>query len=795
MLRNIFMILAFAVAAVWPCAAQHAPGTWHFFPMHGESFTKVVDTPSKVYYLTGGSLYSYDKEANETKYYIPGESVSNYGAGQIYYNPAGKYVAVTYDNSSIDLIYDDGRMVAVPDIANSNLLTTKAIRHIGFGPSRMYVATDFGLVVIDDTDHHVVESGMYDTPIDLVAEVNGTILVKAAKKLYASPRSARHKDFSSFSAVNTTAAEVLGMGSSTTAQFPFYINGRVYKGTYDAATNTLSHGTLADVANMSGIAPAAAGWVIYSPTAMVEITPELTATTVTFPAELKNNVTSAWKGSKAVWAANSDGIGCFDISAATPSVLAERHMPAGALLYNAHYMFPSADGSAVYLTNTSTARGFSGVPANYWPYIANQKYTWATGEFTNVSPKLNGTPQGLGTLSSALHPFDPSIIFTATVGTDNDGITIYRDDEFIGNIKASQTPADHGWIYWLMGLTVDPEGNLWLGDRTNNLRMQYFILPAEKVRNIENNFASITPADWLTAKLPECGGDDFTFRVQFSTRKNKNKALIISDYGALTTYDTKGTLSTADDSAVNPSMLTQDGNSVGFGYLTALTEDLTGNIWMGTSEGIVIFNDVEQFGTANPVQVIRPKVARNDGTVYADYLLSTDIINYIAVDANNRKWVATEESGVFLVSADGTEILENFTKDNSPLVSNTVYAVYCSPEGNDVLLSTPAGMMLYSSTASPAADDYSEVFAYPNPVRPDYEGWITVQGLMNDSLVKIADAQGNVVASGRSEGGMFVWDGCNSAGERVRSGIYLVLASQYDGSSSSGIVTKIVVIN
>ncbi len=66
---------------------------------------------------------------------------------------------------------------------------------------------------------------------------------------------------------------------------------------------------------------------------------------------------------------------------------------------------------------------------------------------------------------------------------------------------------------------------------------------------------------------------------------------------------------------------------------------------------------------------------------------------------------------------------------------------------------------------------------------------------MDNSLVKIADISGNVLHQGRSEGGIFTWDGCNAAGERVRSGVYLVLASQNASGNSSGVVTKIMVIN
>ena len=103
--------------------------------------------------------------------------------------------------------------------------------------------------------------------------------------------------------------------------------------------------------------------------------------------------------------------------------------------------------------------------------------------------------------------------------------------------------------------------------------------------------------------------------------------------------------------------------------------------------------------------------------------------------------------------------------------------------------------MAYSSTSSPAKDDYSEVLAYPNPVRPGYDGYINITGLMDNSLVKITDAAGNVFFQTVSEGGMVTWDGCNAAGERVKSGVYYVFASSNADGSNSAVVTKILFIN
>ncbi|MDE6334354.1 MAG: hypothetical protein K2L77_06875, partial [Muribaculaceae bacterium] len=331
----------------------------------------------------------------------------------------------------------------------------------------------------------------------------------------------------------------------------------------------------------------------------------------------------------------------------------------------------------------------------------------------------------------------------------------------------------------------------------------YKMLPKASLDVLKKNPKSIEEKDaagnykyWMQPSwsLDDVGRPDMKFRFSSFT----DKGLRIGNFFLTWTgYDTKGTPQVSDDTYnVFRSVVDQDGNTLShFGQV--VIEDKKGCFWVGTNTGIITVDDMDQLGgTGNSVlNVRRPKVARNDGTIYADYLLDSENIICIAVDPNNKKWIGTANSGLFYVSEDGSEILAEFRTDNSPLLSNTITMLACDPHGNDVLIGTPEGLLVYSSDSAPAADDYSEVYAYPNPVRPDYTGWITIAGLMDKSLIKIADQQGNVIWSGKSEGGMAQWDGCDAAGNRVRSGVYMVMASQNAAGNASGAVCKIVVIN
>ena len=109
-------------------------------------------------------------------------------------------------------------------------------------------------------------------------------------------------------------------------------------------------------------------------------------------------------------------------------------------------------------------------------------------------------------------------------------------------------------------------------------------------------------------------------------------------------------------------------------------------------------------------------------------------------------------------------------------------------------MGTSSGVLEYESSSVSPAPTYDDVLVYPNPVRPEYTGAITIKGLMDNSLIKISDASGNVITSLQSSGGVATWDGLNASGERIKSGVYFVLASENENETSSAIVAKFLVI-
>lgn len=238
--------------------------------------------------------------------------------------------------------------------------------------------------------------------------------------------------------------------------------------------------------------------------------------------------------------------------------------------------------------------------------------------------------------------------------------------------------------------------------------------------------------------------------------------------------------------------ITTDGGSLSNCYPRCITEDKSGNMWVGTNLGPFMIEPSEMMKDNSILTQV--KVPRNDGTDYADYLLSGLDISCIAIDGGGRKWFGTNGNGVYLISADNMEQLQHFTAENSSLLSNNIESIAINDQTGEVFFGTSLGLCSYMSDATTTNDemDDDKVWAYPNPVDPSYTGLITVVGLSLNADVKILTSSGVLVAEGRSNGGTFTWDGCDQKGKRVASGVYMVVTATSEGKK--GVVCKIAVV-
>ena len=218
--------------------------------------------------------------------------------------------------------------------------------------------------------------------------------------------------------------------------------------------------------------------------------------------------------------------------------------------------------------------------------------------------------------------------------------------------------------------------------------------------------------------------------------------------------------------------------------------DRNGEIWVGTLQGIEVFYNTDCIFTDEECDA-QEILIEQDGNF--QLLLETETITAIEIDGGNRKWIGTQTSGVYLLSDDGIDQIQRFTEDNSPLISNTIQDISFNFSTGEVFFATDKGIVSFIGTATGFDGEINETSIYPNPVREDYEGVVTIDGLTFRTDVRITDINGNIVHSTTSDGGRALWNGKNENGQRVSTGVYLVFATNRDGSETT--VGKIAVVN
>jgi len=347
------------------------------------------------------------------------------------------------------------------------------------------------------------------------------------------------------------------------------------------------------------------------------------------------------------------------------------------------------------------------------------------------------------------------------------GLLEYKDNKLVAvyNHSNSAIPEIAPKRARTSGLAMDKDGNLWIsGSDSKNYLTVY------RKNGVFQNYEFDAPR----------------FIRKIFVDKNNYVWILHERDGGITVFK--------HENFLNPQykLLTKE---VGSGALESnavysIAEDKDGKIWVGTTEGIrVFYNTSAIFNTSGfdsqPIKIVQ------DGNV--ELLLGKETVSSIVVDGANNKWCGTESGGVYCFSPDGLKQLYHFTKDNSPLNSNNVVEMNYDEVTGDIFIGTDLGVQSFRSTIIEGDEVYNNVYAYPNPVKPNYTGSVLVRGLVDKSVVKITDVSGNLVWETKSDGGQIEWPVTTLSGARVTSGVYIVYAATTDGEQKA--LTKVLVVN
>jgi hypothetical protein len=747
--------------------AQLLQGEWRdHLPFH--QFYQITAADNKIYASSVAGLLCYNKDNGE-KYKITKAAglkdfLSDVEISTINYSDENKILVIGYLNGNIDLMKEDGSIINLPDIKNKNITGLKRINKIVFNNSSAYLACEFGIVNLDlvkmeFAGNYYFGVGGTNIKVNDIAIANNFIYAATEEGIFqANINSPNLLDYNYWNHIDFIP--------QSEYQFVESFNNNLYAVYYNESS-----------AKYNVISFSESGY------------------------EVKNFNTDNIINDLS----SSNGFLCF--SGKRTNTIIEK----GEKIYSS-FIFPNTnniliDGNkTIFIATLDSAVQFQSI--NKWNKIyINSPEKNSVSKIETKGDHLwvsSGGPNNAYYQVGRLYYFNddkwitydrwdyPSIVSYANTykiaidPRNNKHVYVcsetYGIIEFLNGIAVRTYDRNNHSIFTnglkplygvrAAGMQFDSQNNLWMV-------MSYSDNPIFKL-NADSSWENPEVTNgWLKS-----GGEIFT---DILVTKNNDIWISVNKKGLVVLREN------GSGKFIEKSFAIKNQYGTVIDRPICMNEDHEGNIWIGTNVGPVIFYNPSQIFNDPDVLGYQVAIPRNDGTSNIDFLLSGETIFDIKTDGGNRKWIATEKSGVFLVSDDGKKTFYNFREDNSPLLSNNVTGIGIMENSGEVFFATDKGLISFKGIATKGFDNFENVYVYPNPVRQNFNGDITITGLIENTIVKITDINGNLVYETTSLGGQSVWNGRNFNGNRVGTGVYLVFLSTQNGSQSH--VTKILFIH
>lgn len=736
---------------------------------------KVAVGDNRIYCATGAALFYIDKTDNSISRKSKVNGLSDVGIADISYVEVTKTLVITYNNGNIDLFKNDA-IFNIPFLKNDLTIPDKSINNVLVSGESLYISSGFGIVKLNTarreiSDNYVIgTNGSFESVFD-IAISNDTIYAATSTGIKYASLNSNLNDFQNWKretrlsrfpfkfveeyenniiAVSTafpgTGDSIFAKVKGSWAKLDYQVNSVNDAKSLNGKLNILSTGTIVRLNPQLSVTDTLVKFLddgFFQPN---DVDYDLTTNTEWFADELSGLVSQ-----------NGSRIQRFSANG-----------PASEQVYK----IESSNGK-VY----TVPGGFDNAYNNL--YLAPEINIYEEGEWKTLTNRSYEPLSGnFDLLNITIDPQDENHVF---IGSWGKGLLEFQNNELINQFDStnSKVPSrqQYEW-YGVAGSNYDKDGNLWISHTYTDTAISVY------TRN----------GKWY----------NFGFTTNISANKSIGDILIsqtglkwvlIPRVGSnleILVFDDGGTIEDRrDDRELLLTSAPGNGNLPGSrGMVGAIDQD--GELWIGTDDGLAVFYNPDGIfdGDKDAQRILIQQGAD------VEILLESIKISDIKVDGGNRKWISTEGEGVFLISEDGSEELLHFTRENSPLISNNVFGITIDNKTGEVFMATEVGIVSYKGDATQGFNDFGEVEIYPNPVRDDYKGPIAIRGLVNNSIVKITDVNGKLVKEMQSLGGQAIWDGTNINGQRVATGVYLILSSSGDGQGNLKTnISKLLFIN
>lgn len=771
---RITIILAITILSYHNISAQfdQGIGEWISYLSYNDG-RLVTQSDTKVYYATDLSLFSINKaDVTDFMFQSKVEGLTDVGIRRIKYNDFTEQLIVVYDNSNIDIV-GDGEVINISDVKNNQILTgDRSINDIHIvDEETVFFATSFGILEFNIARLEFTSTIFTNLQVnDMTSDQNTLYAATADGVFYIDIAGGQNiADFSAWSRFESQDSFPDGFAVENIEIFngslyadlgDFMIKGGIGEdfvavpllGYEDHAINYFSLGRSRLIV---GVQKGINGRAIFIDESGNQKADQTQCANLTrFAVEDQTGRLWFADGFGNIRWAESDSSPCNYTRTNTPAT-----DKASDIDIRDGVVYVATGGVADNYTPLANRDGFFILDDGIWSTFRKETIPeTADIEFINI-------------FQIETHPSDERVF----VASYYEGLLEYNPETMEAIVHKENNSPISGTVgdeqrERISGLDFDRDEVLWM-----------------------NNFGAVTP---LIAYTPEGifhafdpAGDNQLAKVTVDGNGYLWSVLITAG-GGVVVYNTNGTI--ADPSDDQSILINTSNSALTTGTVNTVAVDLDGEVWVGTNQGPIVFDsspslfDGMNLGTQR--QVLQDSIGA--------FLLETEDITAIAFDGANRKWFGSR-NGIFVQTPDAKELVMKFDVDNSPLFSNEIAHLQYDGETGIMYIATSKGMQSYrTETLAGNSVHDRQVYAYPNPVRPDHTGPIAIRGLARDAVVKITDLNGKLVYETTALGGQAIWDGADYTGRRAQTGVYYVFstgAASFDTPDS--FVTKILIVN